>query len=448
MNIPCGLRYMYDTLELQSGAGRRLLLDEVMPAEREEIGESYAKLREFFGKLSGSDIETLQVKLFRLRDIAGTLSRLASGAVLDDVELFEVKSLLLLASEVREVMAEKGLETVHVSPLCELPLRLLDPEGQRVPSFHVYDSYDGELAGLRARIRREPENAEELTVRALGLENTVRKMLSAQLRQHATLIWLTLETLAEADILLAKAVQMRKMGLIIPEISAEGSGNGGTVYEKMWHPQVKEWLAGRGGEFQPVDIRFGGEPVTVIGANMGGKTVVLKTVGLCQLLFQFGFGIPAGKAEIDIKQNIFVGIGDDDRSMQGLSSFANEVRGINVIMRAAREGGRNLALLDEPARTTNPVEGTALVEAFLKVMEGKGTDLIVTTHYNLKDIPGRRLKVRGLENGKMNYGLEETSESAVPREAVAIAESLGADAEWLEAAKEILANNDNGSCRS
>jgi len=468
LNTPCGLRYMYDSLDLRSSAGRRLLLETEMMTDGPEISEHYGKLMEFFEKADDKNAATLQVKLTRLRDIAGTASGLASGTVLDDVELFEVKNLLLLAIEIREVLSAMKVGSVTVSLLCEIVVRILDPDGQRVPSFHVYDSYSDELARLRAEIKRKGED-EELLRRSQELENAVRVRLSGELRQYANVIWLTLETLAEVDVLLAQSMQMKDMGLVFPQGMAELSGTassgrgktksankssavaaaeytdempshrGRTKYVKMFHPQVRELLAEKGRDFQPVDIDFGGGPVTIIGANMGGKTVVLKTVGLCQLLFQFGFGIPADEAVIDIKRGVLFCIGEQENIMEkGLSSFASEVVCINGIIEAAGKGGRMLALVDEPARATNPVEGTALVEAFIRIMDGGNTDLIVTTHYKLEGTPGRKFRVTGLVGGKMDYSLVETDDSAIPHEAVNIAQALGADARWLALTKEIL----------
>lgn len=480
MNTPCGLRYMYDALDLRSAAGRRLLLETEMMTDAGEIAEHYGKLREFIDKTDGKSAETFQVKLVRLRDIKGTVGNLVSGAILDDVELFEVKSLLLLAMEVRELLSSLKIASVQVSPLCELVVRILDPDGQRAPSFHVYDSYSDELADVRAAMRREKGDNEKLLQRAQEIENGIRKRLSDELRSYGNVVWLTLETLAETDVLLAQSLQMKDMGLVFPEIAAgtpakkAGKGinepplgygmtryesaarakkvkedigepplrYGMTRYVKMFHPQVKELLAAKGRDFQPVDISFGGGPVTIIGANMGGKTVALKTVGLCQLLFQFGFGIPAEEAAISVKDDVLFCIGEEDLSDRGLSSFASEVLCLGGIISAGREGGRLLALVDEPARATNPVEGTALVEAFIGIMDGAGTDLIVTTHYKLEGTPGKKYRVKGLVDGKMDYELVETDDSTIPREAVNIAESLGADPGWMALTKDILENKD------
>ncbi len=97
-----------------------------------------------------------------------------------------------------------------------------------------------------------------------------------------------------------------------------------------------------------------------------------------------------------------------------------------------------MALIDEPARTTNPKEGTALVSALVKVLEVENVSLVMTTHYDIEPTDSRRLRVKGFENGTMNYELVEVKDGEVPHEALNIAESLGIDNEWIEKARGIL----------
>jgi Mismatch repair ATPase (MutS family) len=174
---------------------------------------------------------------------------------------------------------------------------------------------------------------------------------------------------------------------------------------------------------------------------MGGKTVVLKTLTLCQYLFQFGFGIPAAESTIDIKNDIYFCIGDDQSIEKGLSSFAAEMKNIDAVIKASQRDEKLLALIDEPARTTNPTEGTALVASLIKILSARKVDLVLTTHYNIADSFSRRLRVKGFENGKMNYELVEVQDGDVPHEALTIAESLGIDKGWISCAKEIIKNN-------
>ena len=172
---------------------------------------------------------------------------------------------------------------------------------------------------------------------------------------------------------------------------------------------------------------------------MGGKSVVLKSVALCQYLCQYGFGIPAVQARIALKDEIHFCIGDHQSVTEGLSSFAAEMKMTDGLIRASRRGVRLLALLDEPARTTNPTEGTALVSALLQVLCRRGVSLLMATHYVVVgDHNCRCLKVKGFAQGKMDYSLIEVGNGEVPLEALRVAEQLGVDSEWIAAARSCL----------
>ena len=139
-----------------------------------------------------------------------------------------------------------------------------------------------------------------------------------------------------------------------------------------------------------------------------------------------------------VVDDVYFCIGDEQSVEKGLSSFAAEMKKIDAVIRASREDRKILALIDEPARTTNPTEGAALVTALLKVLSGKRMSLVMTTHYDIEPGKARCLRVKGFENGQMNYQLVEVRDGEVPHEALNIAQSLGIDAEWISAAREIL----------
>ena len=171
---------------------------------------------------------------------------------------------------------------------------------------------------------------------------------------------------------------------------------------------------------------------------MGGKTIVLKTLAMCQYLLQFGFGIPATSADMMIYDEIFCLTTDDQSINKGLSSFAAEMKNIDAVIKASQQDKKILALIDEPARTTNPTEGTALVSSLVRLLQDKEMSLVIVTHYNIKTYNNKCLRVKGLIDGKMNYVLVETHEGEVPHEALNIAETLGIDSQWIEMAKEII----------
>ncbi len=439
IDSPCGLRFVLDQLELQSGYARRWLLDRPMMTNADEIEATYGMLHRFVDMMQCIDVtrlNTLRFKLQALKDIRTTIANLAHSATLDDIELFEVKHLAILATDVARLMDEQGMTDVIEIPDLAPVITILDPDGMKIATFYVYDSYCAELRELRSQMRQHPDQQDDLLLQASELEEGVRRDLSRQLHPWAAAIEQAQVALAQIDVCLAKAQQIRQMGMCFPGLSmTEGS-----TYHAMFHPQVREALATAGRDFQPVDISYGLSPTLITGANMGGKTVVLKTLTLCQYLFQFGFGIPAAKAQIAVKDEVYFCIGDEQSVERGLSSFAAEMKNIDRVIQASRTDSRILALIDEPARTTNPTEGAALVTALLRLMQDRPVSLVMTTHYDIEPGHARCLRVKGFENGTMDYSLVEVHDGEVPHEALNIAQSLGIDTEWLTLARTLLSH--------
>jgi dsDNA-specific endonuclease/ATPase MutS2 len=139
-----------------------------------------------------------------------------------------------------------------------------------------------------------------------------------------------------------------------------------------------------------------------------------------------------------VKDEIYFCIGDEQSVEKGLSSFAAEMKNIDAVIKASRENRKLLALIDEPARTTNPTEGAALVTALLRVLADKDMSLVMTTHYDIEPGSARCLRVKGFENGEMDYQLIEVQHGEVPHEALNIAQSLGIDSEWINTARDLL----------
>ena len=429
---------MIDQLELQSGYARRWLLDTEMMTRAEDIVACYDALRhfvEFVERVDKIHIDTLFFKLQGLKDIRTTIRNLAGKQVLDDIELFEVKHLAILAGDVAKLLKQHDLDSVVAIPPLDQVINILDPDGMKIATFYIYDSYCEQLKQLRSQMRQHPDQQDDLILQADALEDSVRADLSERLRPFATAIEQAQLALARTDVLMAKAMQMRAMGLTFPELSLDGMCR----YEGIFHPQVQAAVTSHGRKYQPVDIAYGLQPTLITGANMGGKTVVLKTLTLCQLLFQFGFGIPAAQARIDVKDEIYFCIGDEQSVEKGLSSFAAEMKNIDAVIKASRMNKKLLALIDEPARTTNPTEGAALVSALLRVLDGKDMSLVMTTHYDIEPGKAHCLRVKGFENGEMDYRLVEVRDGEVPHEALNIAQNLGIDTEWIETARAMLA---------
>ena len=438
IDSPCGLRFILDELCTHSSYSRKLLLESTMMHDRESIEKSYSVLKEFYHVVENDDnknaIQTLQFKLCKLKDINNTISRLSSSTVIDDIELYEVKSLALLSADVKNILEKLNLINVIEIPTLDDVVKILDPDGLRIATFYIYDSYSEELAVLRKKLKEKDFYQEEIYNKVMEVEDAIRAKLSEALKPFASTLCEALNALADVDLNLAKALQMKELGLCFPTISNDNVA----TYKGIFHPEVKNILDKEKREYQKVDIQFGMKPVIIMGANMGGKTIVLKTLAMSQYLLQFGFGIPADSAEMMIYDEMFCLTTDDQSLNKGLSSFAAEMKNIDAVIKASHDDKKILALIDEPARSTNPTEGTALVSSLVKLLQDKAMSLIIVTHYNIKTYNNKCLRVKGLENGKMNYELVETHEGEVPHEALNIAESLGVAPQWIQMAKEIL----------
>ena len=438
IDSPCGLRFILDELCTHSSYSRKLLLESTMMHDRESIEKSYSVLKEFYHVVENDDnknaIQTLQFKLCKLKDINNTISRLSSSTVIDDIELYEVKSLALLSADVKNILEKLNLINVIEIPTLDDVVKILDPDGLRIATFYIYDSYSEELAVLRKKLKEKDFYQEEIYNKVMEVEDEIRARLSEVLKPFVHDLCEALNALADVDLNLAKALQMKELGLCFPTISNDNVA----TYKGIFHPEVKNILDKEKREYQRVDIQFGMKPVIIMGANMGGKTIVLKTLAMSQYLLQFGFGIPADSAEMMIYDEMFCLTTDDQSLNKGLSSFAAEMKNIDAVIKASHDDKKILALIDEPARSTNPTEGTALVSSLVKLLQNKAMSLIIVTHYNIKTYNNKCLRVKGLENCKMNYELVETHEGEVPHEALNIAESLGVAPQWIQMAKEIL----------
>ena len=423
---PCGIRYLFDELRLQSGYARKVLLDRDMMTDAAQIDAAYASLRAYSDLVKNDRrrVEDIRFRLQGLREITGTLSSLADGAMLDEIELFEIKHLAMLA------------ETLEVGKDMERVVDILDPDGLGIGTFYLYDSYSVELRQLRAAVELDPDD-ESLREQLLNEEDRLKKAISDKLRPYAAELSRTLQALADLDISIALALLYQAEGLSLPVSGAA------TEIRGMFHPEVRAILRSKGREYQPVDFDFAkGIPATVIGANMGGKTVAMKTVCMLQYLYQFGFPLPAAEAVMTPFDDIRFCIGDEQSERTGLSSFAAEMQRIDRAIAAVDAGGRVLVLVDEPARTTNPVEGTALVAALLERLgQEPNLALILTTHYTVEHA-GQCWRVRGLVPGSkgrsMDYRLVKTTSHEVPHEALHIARELGIDARWIDLADTII----------
>jgi DNA mismatch repair protein MutS2 len=194
--------------------------------------------------------------------------------------------------------------------------------------------------------------------------------LSAAVAVSAQDLLLNLKTLAYLDMLFARAHLAFDMNAFRPEVNDRGR----IELSRARHPLL-------GDQAVPINVALGkGFDILVItGPNTGGKTVVLKTIGLLTIMAMCGLYIPAReKSQISVFNNIFVDIGDEQSIEQSLSTFSSHLKNIVHILKNV--DGHSLVLLDELGAGTDPVEGAALARAILETLKEKQTRVVITTH--------------------------------------------------------------------
>jgi DNA mismatch repair protein MutS2 len=177
------------------------------------------------------------------------------------------------------------------------------------------------------------------------------------------------------DSLWARARTAREWGAVIPEVVDGESGE--LRIEEGRHPLLLE----RGDDVVPFSIDLGPEErvVVISGPNTGGKTVLMKAIGLIHLLSQSGILPPVREgSRVGVMREVFADIGDEQSIAESLSTFSAHVENARRILRGA--GPASLVLIDEMGTGTDPDEGAALARAILERLVGLGARVFVTSH--------------------------------------------------------------------
>ena len=178
--------------------------------------------------------------------------------------------------------------------------------------------------------------------------------------------------LARLDVVNAKALYAHELRATEPIIDA----NNYVALWQAWDPLLEREKAVAN------DIILGEEyqAIVITGPNTGGKTILLKTVGVIQLMAQMGLYIPAGEnSRVGIFTEIFADIGDEQSIEQNLSTFSSHMSNIVSILKQIND--KSLLLIDEIGSGTDPQEGSSLAIAILDYIASKQSYVIASTHY-------------------------------------------------------------------
>ena len=181
------------------------------------------------------------------------------------------------------------------------------------------------------------------------------------------------DALARADVRAATARLASDLRLAFPTLIDEATLD----LKSARHPLLELDLP----DVVPSDVSLsGGQAMVVSGPNAGGKTVALKTMGVCALMVRAGLPIPAdASSTVGIFQVVLTDVGDDQSLYKNLSTFSAHVKNLAAILEDAQPGA--IVLLDEIATGTDPREGEALAAGVLDSLCARGAAVVATTHY-------------------------------------------------------------------
>ena len=270
------------------------------------------------------------------------------------------------------------------------------------------------------------------------LEREVRRILadlSALVEQERSELITTLERLALIDLVVASA----RLAEDLDCGEVRFSDHGQLELGGLRHPLMV--LAGTEVVSNSVQLTPG-STLVVTGPNTGGKTVLIKTVGLCALMLRAGL-VPSctGDSRIPFYDVVLTDMGDDQSITRSLSTFSAHMTNIGQLLERADSGA--LVLLDEVAVGTDPVQGAALARAIVEALADREAMVLVTTHYaELKELPAKDPR---FINASMGFDLERIRPTyeMIPNapgssSALSVARKLGLPAELLERAAGLL----------
>ncbi len=290
----------------------------------------------------------------------------------------------------------------------------------------------------------EPEETLELNNEIVSLSFAERREIERLLRELTKRIGvvsdelkLALEIISFVDSIFARAQYSIEIIGTFPQI------NNNKPFEVIdaRHPILLKKLGKE--NTIPLNVSIDKKKIILItGPNAGGKTVVLKTIGLLSLLIQSGIHIPCNAdTNFHFFENVLMDIGDQQSIEDDLSTFSSHLSNINQILKTA--GKNSLIILDEIGTGTDPAEGSALAAATLISLRDKKATVFATTHHgNLKLIAN---DLDGFENAAMEFDTENLKptyyfKQGIPGSSYAfeVAKRIGLDEPFLNLASEYL----------
>lgn len=274
----------------------------------------------------------------------------------------------------------------------------------------------------------------EVKVAILAEIERILSELSVFVASSSEIILANLENLVELDFIFAKARYSLKNDFACPKILKDKIINLKGLKNPVLMSVTQEVVEN--------DFYLDKEKscLVITGSNTGGKTVLLKTIGLIILMAKAGMHVPCYEAEIFLFDKIFADIGDEQSIVQSLSTFSSHMKNIINIVNNADE--KSLILLDEISAGTDPQEGASIAQAVLEYLCDRGAFVICTTHYG--ELKSLAIMKKGFKNASVEFNTQTLSPTYkllmdIPgaSNAINISQNLGLPTSIVEKARKI-----------
>ena len=374
-----------------------LLLKRVLLSSRE--------LQSFYDDLENVSLQELAVWFEKLHDFPHLQGNLQAFNDAGFIENFASEELARIRrkihdseSQVRDVLQDLLKQKVQMLTEGIVASR----NGRQV--LPVKNTYRNKIAGVVHDISAsgntvyiEPREVVKLSEEIASLRADERyemlrilQEISERVRPHAAEIANDAWIIGHLDLIRAKVRFIQEMQAVVPKLSEQEE----IQLLQVRHPLVKNAVAN--------DIHFGKDltAIVITGPNTGGKTIMLKTLGLTQVMAQSGLPILADKgSRVAVFDQIFADIGDEQSIEQSLSTFSSHMT--NIVQILGQVNQNSLLLLDELGAGTDPQEGAALAMAILEDLRLRQVKTMATTHY--PELKAYGIETAFVQNASMEF---------------------------------------------
>ncbi|MGT2866928.1 endonuclease MutS2 [Streptococcus fryi] len=380
-----------------------LNIGELIPLKR--VLQVSAELQSFYANLDNVSLKVLNEifeKIESFPALQGSLQAINEGGFIEDFaspELAAIRQRILQKeSQVRSILQD--MLKSHADYLSEN--LVASRNGRSV--LPVKNTFRNKLSGVvhdisssGSTVYIEPRAVvtlnEDLTQDRADERHEIERILQAlseMIRPHTAAIRNNTWLIGQLDLIQAKWLYLREKKATIPQVAKDKS----VLLLNARHPLLANPV--------PNDLSFPDEltAIVITGPNTGGKTIILKTLGLAQLMAQSGLPILADEgSQIAVFNHIFADIGDEQSIEQSLSTFSSHMTHIVSILEEANQD--SLVLFDELGAGTDPQEGASLAMSILEHLRLSQIKTMATTHY--PELKAYGIETPYVENASMAF---------------------------------------------